>query len=163
MNTINEITTKIDKEYKEINVPEIDIKIAPKINIDTEHLDNCTNLQLEEYLLRFGSYRAYLETYLAGIESKHSILEMCFQEGLNRAFFELNKKYASTDGRKPTKEALQGEALTINSVLKKTKQDLIENEGLFLKVKGLRDSYRVLYDSVSRVVALRTSSNKEQI
>ena len=63
---------------------------------------------------------------------------------------------------KLNKDAVRGQALATNPGLKKIRQELIEIEGLYSRIMGIRNAYKALYDAVSRVVALR-STTKEMI
>lgn len=148
---------KIEQEMKEINVPDIFVDIIEKGKITIPNFDKCTNLQLEEHLSLFGGYRAYLEAQLAYLESKRQVLDSSFEEGMSKSMFLLSQGRE----KKPLKEALHGEAIASNSLLRKTKQDLIELNGLHARVLGMRDAYKSLWDTVSRIMSLRISGGEK--
>ena len=56
---------------------------------------------------------------------------------------------------------MRGEAIASNSSLKRTRQELIEEEGMYVRLSGIRNAYKSMYDAVSRVVALRVSSGEQ--
>ena len=102
-----------------------------------------------------------LDPKLASVESRKSILEASFEEGLNRMLYILEEKYGDEGRRRPNKESLRGEAIASNSSLKRTRQELIEEEGMYVRLSGIRNAYKSMYDAVSRVVALRVSSGEQ--
>ncbi|MBI2020125.1 hypothetical protein HYS94_01775 [Candidatus Daviesbacteria bacterium] len=156
--TVEKAMNTADLYVKDLNVPSIDIKIKEKPPVDLSQLHNSTNDQLAEYLAFFGGYRAYLETQLSYVEAKKGILESSFEEGLSKMFYTLGDKYK--DSKKPLKEAMHGESMQMNPSLKKIKQTLIETEAIYNRIRGLRDSYKVAWDTVSRVIALRLGSKE---
>ena len=148
---------KIEQNMKEINVPDIYVDIQERSKIEIPNFDKCTNAQLEEHLSLYGGYRAYLEAQLAHLESKRQVLDSSFEEGMSRSMFLLSQGRE----KKPLKEALHGEAIANNSLLRKTKQDLIELNGLHARVLGMRDAYKSLWDTVSRIMSLRISGGEK--
>lgn len=155
-----EVLEKIDVQIDELGVPELVVNLeipAEKRKIEFSDINNHTNQQLEQYLTMYGGFKAYLETQLAYYEAKQGVLEATYEEALAKMLYTLSQKYE----KKPTKEVLHGEAIASSPQLKKLRQDLIEVEAMCRRVQGLRDSYRAVYDTVSRVVALRISSRTE--
>ena len=67
------------------------------------------------------------------------------------------KGYLETkDKKKPTREELRGEIMTKFEALRELRRDLIEQQALLKKSTGLLNTYTTAYNTVSRVVALRT-------
>ena len=154
---IERVVEGIDDKVKKMNVPNFIQPSDSKETFDLASIFDCSNEDLQKMLSIYGGYKAYLETQLSHIEARRSILEASFEEGLAKMFYILSQE----NGGRKTKEILRGESLTKSPLLKKTKQDLIEVEGLFIRVKGIRDAYRVAFETVSRVVTLRTNAKGE--
>ena len=155
----------VEQEVIEMQVPalEIDIDTIERPSLKLEDLNKCTNLELEEYLAMFGAYRAYLEAQLSLVEARRGILESSFEEGLNKMYYTLEQKYRSANGRKPVKESLRGEALASNPNLGNLRKELIQTDALYIRTLGLRNAYKIMWDTVSRVIALRTSAGRDQV
>lgn len=152
------VIQQADEFVRKLSVPFIIVNSDSDMSlkeVDGTQLYKCTNDQLQEYLSLFGGYRAYLDAELAKVEARRKVLEMMFDEGLSKTLYELTMQYRQEDGRKPTKEALRGESLSKNNVLKRTRQEMIQSEALVIRIVGLRDSIKCLYDTVSRLVTLR--------
>lgn len=152
--TIDIAMKKVEEYMKDINVPEVSQpKTSGKIG-SLSDLNNSTDEQLEELLLLYGGYRAYLESNLAYLDSKRGLLESSFEEGLAKMMFTLQKDRE----KRVAKEMLRGEALVLNPQLKKARQQLIETEAIYARIRGLKEAYRAAFDTVSRVVTLRTAN-----
>lgn len=157
----NDILSKNEQYLNDMKIPKFVIDIKEGENFKLPELNNCTNEQLEELLSILGGWRSYLEAQLSYVQSKKSILEAGFEEGLAKTMAMVSKKYFESDVRRPLKETLRGEALSMNHMLRQTRLDLIETNALCIRLTGYRDSYRSMYDAVSRVVALRLASKGE--
>jgi hypothetical protein len=147
---------RITRQTKELSVPSFDIDESDITPIQLENLYRATNSQLEEYLAKFGGYKAYLEAKLSEVASEKSLYESAFEAGLNKAYYELEKAYKNENHRKPNKESLKGEAFSRNGLLRDTYQKMIEVEALFIRIEGLKNAYTSAFNAVSRIVALRT-------
>ncbi len=155
------VLRRVDSYFEQLELPQLEADLeAPKLTAISD-LEDCTNKDLENYLLLFGGFRSYLDTKLASVESRKTILEASFEEGLNRMLYILEEKYGDEGRRRPNKESLRGEAIASNSSLKRTRQELIEEEGMYVRLSGIRNAYKSMYDAVSRVVALRVSSGEQ--
>ena len=108
----------------------------------------------------YGGYKAYLETKIADIESKVGALQAAFNEGYSTALFRVVKQYEETDRKKPTKDELKGEVMDSYETLRELKKDLIEQEATLKKTEGLLNTYTTAYNTVSRIVTLRTNGER---
>lgn len=151
------IQERINNYCEELNLPELQINIDMGKVIEIEDLISAPAPDLERHLIIFGGYKAMLEAQLANLESKKSVLESNFEEGLNKAYYALELKYA--EHKRPNKEALRGEALSTYPLLRQTRQQLVEIEGLYKSIQGRMYSMKTMYDSLSRVIALRSGLN----
>ena len=155
--TYSVILNKVDAQVKDLQVPDIEIKLRDK-HVALSDLTNCPNAELETLLSYYGGYKSYVEGQLAYAESRRGVIESTFEEGLAKALFEVQQKYE----KKPIKEALRGECLQTYPELKVARMELIEVEALCSRLRGMREAYKSAFDTVSRIVALRTAS-REQI
>ena len=65
-------------------------------------------------------------------------------------------EYDQQEKKKPTREELRGEIISRFESLRELKRDLIEQQALLKKMSGLLNTYTTAYNTVSRIVALRT-------
>ena len=149
---VNTVLNGIEEYMIKLRIPEIS---KPKENeelLDISNYSECSNDELEKLLIQYGAFRGYLESQLSFIGSKKGVLEATFEEMLNKAIYLLSQEESE---KRRTKEVLKGEALDKNSQLKKIRQDLIECEGLYTRINGLTISYKILWETVSRIISLR--------
>ena len=72
------VLRRVDSYFEQLELPQLEADLeAPKI-IAISDLEDCTNKDLENYLLLFGGFRSYLDTKLASVESRKTILEASF-------------------------------------------------------------------------------------
>ena len=161
--SVNKVIESVDVFVKELNVPELIIEIEDRVPIDLDEITNSTNDQLGEYLVKFGAYKAYLETHLAVLDSKKSVLEASYEAGLDKLLHILDQKYRNETGKKPVKESLRGEAIALSPQLRQLKSDIIEIEAKRVRTSGIRESFKSCYDMTSRLISLRTSNRGDQV
>ena len=117
---------------------------------------NSSNKKLEEYLVLYGGSTAYMETVVSEVEAIIGALEAAYNEGYSKAVYQIITEYEGAGKKKPTKDELQGEILSKFSELRERKREIAGNQvGLKRKASLLR-AYSKLYDTVSRMVSLRT-------
>ena len=97
-----------------------------------------------------------METKLADIESVVGALEAAFNEGYNTALHQVAKEYEESGTKKPTREELRGEVMTRFDELREQKKDIIDQTVELKRFQGLLNTYTTAYQTVSRVVTLRT-------
>lgn len=146
----------LDKYVQDLKIPIMTMFQNGHNKLEFPNLSNCTNSQLEEFITVYGGWRAFLESEVADLEARKSILESGFEEGLAKTLAVLTKQYREEGEKQPTKEALRGEALSTNVLLRKTRTQLIEVEAMFIKLSGIRNQYKAAYDTVSRIISLRS-------
>ena len=150
------------RELDEINVPLFQTDLTEREDLEFANLMNYDNKQLEDFLVLYGGYKGYLETKVSTIEATVGAFEAAFTEGYNTALFKVTSEYNEAEKKKPTREELRGEVLTRHSSLKDLKRELIEQQALLKKTQGLLNTYTTAYNTVSRVVALRTYGTTQQ-
>ena len=109
----------------------------------------------------YGGYKGYLETRVADIEAIVGVLDASFNESYHTALFKVTQEYDEQGKKKPTREELRGEILTKYETLRDLKKDLIGQQALLKKMQGLLNTYTTAYNTVSRVVALRTYGTQQ--
>jgi len=147
---------KATRFVDELEIPTVKMTIEKSEELEFSDLMNADNTKLEHFLMFYGGYKAYLESKVADCDAKKSALEAAFDEGLATAIFKLNRERESIGKKKATKDEVRGEALDTFDQLRELRREVIEQETIYKKLSGLLYAYKAAYDSVSRVVALRT-------
>ena len=147
---------KAQKELDSLGLPIFTVDLAERPDLEFSKVMNSDNKELEDFLTMYGGYKGYLETKVSDIESTVGALDAAFTEGYNTALFKTVQEYDQKDKRKPTKEELRGEIFSKFESLRELKRDLIEQQALLKKTDGLLNTYTTAYNTVSRIVALRT-------
>lgn len=151
------IVDKVNSYIESLELPDVQVEDSVK-DLDVSgigFLPNATDDQLSEMLLFYGSWKAFIETQLSELEAQRSILSEYFQEGLFKGYYEIHKEYSEKSQRAPIKDAVRGQILATNPPLNKAKKELMEIDAKVSHLKGVKESYKTLYDTVSRVVAIR--------
>lgn len=153
---------KAQKEIEHLGLPNFKVDLDERPDLDFSKLMNYDNKQLEDFLVLYGGYKGYLETKVSAIEATVGAFEAAFTEGYNTALFKVTSEYNELEKKKPTREELRGEVITRHSSLKDLKRELIEQQALMKKTQGLLNTYTTAYNTVSRIVALRTFGTTQQ-
>ena len=146
----------VQKSLDSLGFPVFKVDLTEREDLEFSKLTNYDNKQLEEFLTMYGGYKGYLETKISDIEATVGALEAAFTESYNTALFKIAKEYEDNNKKKPTKEELRGEIFSRFDALKELKRDLIEEQALLKRISGLLNTYTTAYNTVSRIVALRT-------
>ena len=146
---------KAQKEVDSLGLPVFE-KLEERQDLHFPNISDADNKELEAFLTMYGGYKAYMETKVSAIEAIVGAYDAAFNEGYNTALYKVVKEYESEGLKKPTREELRGEILTRFDSLKEQKRDLIEQQAILKKMVGLLNTYTTAYNTVSRVVALRT-------
>ena len=146
----------VQKSLDSLGFPVFKVDLTEREDLEFSKLTNYDNKQLEEFLTMYGGYKGYLETKISDIEATVGALEAAFTESYNTALFKVVKEYEDNNKKKPTKEELRGEIFSRFDALKELKRDLIEEQALLKRISGLLNTYTTAYNTVSRIVALRT-------
>ena len=151
---------KAQKEVDSLGLPPLVVNLEDNDTLEFSKLNTYDNKILADFLAMYGGYKAYLETKIADIESKVGALQAAFNEGYSTALFRVVKQYEETDRKKPTKDELKGEVMDSYETLRELKKDLIEQEATLKKTEGLLNTYTTAYNTVSRIVTLRTNCER---
>lgn len=150
------ILQSVDRYVKNLHITEFKEPVV-KDDFDLSTLVNCTNDDLERLLLIFGGYRAYLDVQIAYVEARKAFFESSFEDENAKVQHNL---LLDAGKQKKTKDYLRGESLIRSPQLGEIKHKLNNLNSLYIRLSGLRNSYKSAYDAVSRVVALRLSSRE---
>ena len=151
---------RAQKEIEALNLPTFKVDLEEREDLNFSKLTNYDNKQLEDFLTMYGGYKGYLETKVSDIEATVGALDAAFNEGYSSALFKVAQGYDDSGKKKPTREELRGEILTKFESLSELRKDLIEHQALLKKSSGLLNTYTTAYNTVSRIVALRTYGNQ---
>jgi len=147
---------RAQREVDALGLPLFQVDLSERRELNFSKLTNYENKELEDFLTMYGGYKGYLETKVSDIEATVGALDAAFTEGYNTALFKVTQDYDQQDKKKPTREELRGEILTKFESLRELRRELIEQQALLKKSTGLLNTYTTAYNTVSRVVALRT-------
>lgn len=147
---------KAQKGIDSLGLPIFNVDLSERSDLEFSKVMNSDNKELEAFLTMYGGYKGYLETKVSDIEATVGALDAAFTEGYNTALFKIVTEYDEKAKRKPTKEELRGEILSKFDSLRELKRELIEQQALLKKTDGLLNTYTTAYNTVSRIVALRT-------
>ena len=151
---------RAQKELDALGLPVFKVDLAEREELNFSKLMGYDNKNLEDFLTMYGGYKGYLETKVADIEATVGALDAAFNEGFNTALFKVAQEYDEQGKKKPTREELRGEIISRFESLRELRRDLIEQQALLKKMAGLLSTYTTAYNTVSRVVALRTYGNQ---
>ena len=145
----------VNTQIADMGVPSLRVDLNEREHLDFSDLMNASNRELEEFLIVYGGYKAYLETRVADVKAKKSALSAAFDEGYATAISRIAEEREEAGKKKFTREEIRGVALDNYSQLKELRQEIIEQESLEIQVDGLLNTYTTAYNTVSRVVTLR--------
>ena len=143
------------KEVKEMGVPSLQIDLDEREGLEFSDLMNSSNRELEEFLIVYGGYKAYLETRIADVKAKRTALSAAFDEGYATAVSRIAEEREEAGKKKFTRDEIRGVVLDNYSQLKELRQEIIEQEALEIQAEGLLNTYTTAYNTVSRVITLR--------
>ena len=146
---------RAQREIEDMGVPKLNVDLEEREHLDFSDLMNSSNRELEEFLIVYGGYKAYLETRVADVKAKKSALSAAFDEGYATALSRIAEEREVEGKKKLTRDEIRGVALDNYSQLKELRQEIIEQEALEIQVDGLLNTYTTAYNTVSRVVTLR--------
>ena len=148
---------KADRFLEDLLVPKFQMNLEDEPSLNFSSLMDADRRALEEFLAVYGGYKAYLECQIADVEARKTALEAYFDDGYYKAGYRMNNDREEKGQKKFTREEVRGAVLDSFPELWEVRQQVIEQEAIYVKVKGLLTSYTSAFNAVSRVVALRTS------
>ena len=151
---------RAQREIEDMGVPKLNVDLEEREHLDFSDLMNSSNRELEEFLIVYGGYKAYLETRVADVKAKKSALSAAFDEGYATALSRIAEEREVEGKKKLTRDEIRGVALDNYSQLKELRQEIIEQEALEIQVDGLLNTYTTAYNTVSRVVTLRMDNSQ---
>ena len=146
---------KVNNEIESYGVPSFTPK-TDEIDVDFNDIMNSSDVDLQKFLAFHGGWKAYLEIKVAEIESVLGILQASFDENYSAALYKIAQEYEQEEKRKPTRDEFRGVILNRYKTLSDSIKDIIERKALHRKVTGSLSMHTSLYNSVSRIISLRT-------
>ena len=128
------------QSINELLINELVIDKSDKPELMFSQVYNANNEKLEEFLVMYSGYKAYLETEISKRESERNALEERENGGK----------------KKPVKDEIRGEIFSKYPGLENRRKEIIEKEIALKELSGLLNTYTTAYNTISRIVALRT-------
>tara|TARA_R110000824_G_scaffold268751_2_gene457378 strand:+ start:1373 stop:1876 length:504 start_codon:yes stop_codon:yes gene_type:complete len=151
---------KAQKEVDSLGLPPLAVDLEDNNTLEFSKLNTYDNKILADFLAMYGGYKAYLETKIADIESKVGALNAAFDEGYSTALYRTVQLYEEKDKKKPTRDELKGEIMDTHAVLREMRREIIDQEATLKKTQGLLNTYTTAYNTVSRIVTIRTHGER---
>ncbi len=148
---------KVNKSVAELMIPPFQADLSEHPTLEFSNLMNADPRALEEFLVLYGGYKAYLESQLADIDSAKSALKAAFEEGFATAVYKISEDREAEGKKKFTRDEIRGAATSLYPQLRELSREIIEQEALHTKISGLLNAYSSAYHTVSRIISLRTS------
>ena len=150
-----EAVEKAQKAIESLGFPVIK-EIQPPENFSWPNIHNSSDTELAEYLAVYVGNAGYMETEVSEVEAIITALEAAYNEGYSKAVYQVVTEYDEAGKKKPTKDELQGEILSKFSELREQKREIAGKQVELKRKASLLRAYSKLYDTVSRMVSLRT-------
>ena len=141
------------QERKDHPVPWVEINQNADETLDFGEVNSATNKELEAYLAIYGGNKAILEQVVASHQMKLGAMQAQFEEGYNVAFAQVMK---DAIGKKPTRDEARGIIMNTNKGLAELFKKMTEMEAAKTYEEGRLRLYTQCWNTVSRIVALRT-------
>ena len=148
---------KVNKSVAELMIPPFQADLSEHPTLEFSNLMNADPRALEEFLVLYGGYKAYLESQLADIDSAKSALKAAFEEGFATAVYKISEDREAEGKKKFTRDEIRGAATSLYPQLRHISREIIEQQALHTKISGLLNAYSSAYHTVSRIISLRTS------
>ena len=148
---------KVNKSIEELMVPAFQADLSEHPTLEFSNLMNADPRKLEEFLVLYGGYKAYLESSVADIEAAKNALKAAFDEGYATAGYKMAEDREAEGKKKLTRDEVRGAALANYPQLRELSREIIEQEATYVKMSGVLSAYTSAYHTVSRIVALRIS------
>ena len=147
---------RVNRKVEALGIPIFDPKLPDTEELVFSELANATDKELEKYLTIYGGYNAFLQTKIADIESIVGALDASFSEGYSKAAYTVCKEHEEKGNKRPTNDLIRGQVLASFDALAQLKKDIIEQTAELKRLRGLLETYKEAYGTVSRIVTLRT-------
>ena len=141
------------QERKDHPVPWVEINQNADETLDFGEVNSASNKELEAYLAIYGGNKAILQQVVASHQMKLGAMQAQFEEGYNVAFAQVMK---DAIGKKPTRDEARGIIMNTNKGLAELFKKMTEMEAAKTYEEGRLRLYTQCWNTVSRIVALRT-------
>jgi len=150
---------RANKTIEELMVPTFKVDLSEDPYLEFSNLMNADARALEQFLILYGGYKAYLEATVADVEAVRDALKAAFDNGYQTAGHKIAEDREQEGRKKLTKDEVRGAILKAYPSLREYNRELIEQEAIYTKMSGLLSAYTSAYNTVSRIVTLRTNGN----
>ena len=155
MKALGKANTTID----DLMVPKFKADLSEDPHLEFSNLMNADSRALEQFLILYGGYKAYLEATVADVEAARDALKAAFDNGYQTAGHKIAEDREDEGRKKLTKDEVKGAILKAYPSLRELNREIIEQEIMYTKMAGLLSAYTSAYNTVSRIVTLRTNGN----
>jgi len=142
------------QERKEHPIPWVKISQDADKDLDFADVITANNKELAMFMSVYGGNKAILEQVVATHEMKLGAMKAQFDEGYNVAFAEVIQ---NAKGKKPTRDEARGIIMGSNKFLGELFKKITEMEAAKVYEEGRLRLYTQCWNTVSRVVSLRTA------
>lgn len=149
------------KYVESLMVPELRVSLEEREHLEFSDLMNATNIELSEFLVVYGGYKAFLESQVADAQAKKNALNAAFDEGFATAVYRIAHEREEEGKKKLTRDEIRGAVMDTYESLKELKRDIIEQEAVETRIIGVMNTYTTAYNTVSRVVTLRLDNSRD--
>jgi len=150
---------KANQTIDGLMVPTFKADLTEDPELEFANLMNADSRKLEQFMVLYGGYKAYLEVTIADVEASRDALKAAFDNGYQIAGHKIAEDREEQGRKKLTRDEVKGAILKEYDALRALNRELIEQEALYTKMSGLLNAYTSAYNTVSRIVTLRTSTS----
>ena len=150
---------KANRTIDDLMVPKFQADLSEDPHFEFSNLLNADSRALEQFLILYGGYKAYLEATVADVEAARDALKAAFDNGYQTAGHKIAEDREDEGRKKLTKDEVKGAILKAYPSLRELNREIIEQEIMYTKMAGLLSAYTSAYNTVSRIVTLRTNGN----
>ena len=150
---------RANRAIEELMVPTFKADLSEDPHLEFSNLMNADSRALEQFLILYGGYKAYLESSVADVEAARDALKAAFDNGYQTAGHKIAEDREEEGRKKLTRDEVKGAILKAYPSLRELNRVLIEQEAVYTKMAGLLSAYTSAYNTVSRIVTLRTNGS----
>ena len=150
---------RANRAIDELMVPKFTADLSEDPHLEFSNLMNADSRALEQFLILYGGYKAYLEAAVADVEAVRDALKAAFDNGYQTAGHKIAEDREGEGRKKLTRDEVKGATLKTYPSLRELNREIIEQEVIYTKMYGLLSAYTSAYNTVSRIVTLRTNGS----
>ena len=141
----------IVKDYIDKNIGISSVEdVAKEHDVHLYNLNSCTREDLKRYLQIYGGYKSTLDNKLSILESNLGMMKNVFDKKMDLEIARILNDY----NKRPVREFVRSRAMSENEELQQLNDGINMMNAVFVRTRGLRESYITAYNTVSRVISL---------